>query len=166
MPAASPARTAILAALLTAALAAGAPACSGSDQSDRSDRSVQPSRGTAMTTTDIQSWTGFDATTGLAVVAIDEAQGMDRMVRLALRGPAEAVDTALAAAEYTADFRPGVKVFEPPLAEVDLATLTDPSSAEDKWENAEGRTLTRKVVRGKVGSSGDTELIHVWAFTT
>jgi hypothetical protein len=144
-----------LAALALALAVALGPACSSTETTDRG--------ATLPTPTDAQSWTGFGTTTGLEVVATDETAGIDRLVRLALRGPEDDVDRALAAAGFTADFAPGVKVFEPPLAGVDLTGLTDPASAEDRWRGPSGPTLTRKVVRG--GQDGAV-LIHVWAFTT
>lgn len=128
-----------------------------------------PREATMPATTDARSWTGFATTTGLELVASDDdgnLRGPDRSVRLALRGPAADVERALAAARFTPEFAPGVNVFETALPDVDLTALVDPESAEDRWANPEGKTLTRKVVRGGLRSPDGAELIHVWAFTT
>ncbi|MCP4103031.1 MAG: hypothetical protein GY750_16670 [Lentisphaerae bacterium] len=109
-------------------------------------------------------WAGFGEISGLDVVDLAEESGIDTAVTFVLRGSADDVDRALAAAEFTTPPTPGVGVFQPSLPGVDLEELADPESSEDRWQNPSAQTISRLYVRGETPDG--SELIHVWAFTT
>lgn len=65
-------------------------------------------------------------------------------------------------AEFDAPPSNGMRVTQPPLEAFDPERLEHIVSGEDRWENADGRTLRRLYVRGE--GSGGQHVLHVWAF--
>lgn len=115
---------------------------------------------------DLLQWAGFDDITGLEVLGADEECGLDASARIALRGPADAVDAALAAAGLVEPPAEGFATFQSALDVVDLDSLSNVVSfAEQPWENDAGELLVRQYVRGQTGVP-DQEVLHIWAFTT
>lgn len=113
--------------------------------------------------TDPVAWAGFVDTGDLEVAMVHEETGIDTLAMFVLRGSPANIDRALAAAEFSAAFTPGVGT-QPPIEGFDLTELDAPQFAEDRWRSPSGKTLTRLVVRG--GTPEGPELVHVWAFTT
>jgi hypothetical protein len=110
-------------------------------------------------------WAGFFTTSGLTLLGYSEEKGIDVSVAFALSGTPGDLDRALLAAHFTTETSPGNGTFQspPPLSGVDLSKLQGLRTAEDRWRNPEGHTLTRRLLRGATTEGQD--LICVWAFT-
>lgn len=113
---------------------------------------------------DALAWAGFTDIKGLELVDAGGEAGIDTLKMFLLRGSAEHVDRALAAAEFGAPPVAEKQVTQPPLEEFEPDQLEDVVSGEDRWENANGQTLQRLYVRGEEPSG--QHVLHVWAFTT
>lgn len=109
-------------------------------------------------------WAGFTDITGLELIEASSEAGIDTLSMFLLHGSAEHVDRALETAELNAPPTSGMRVTQPPLDALEPERLEDVVSGEDRWENADGRTLHRLYVRGE--TPGGQHVLHVWAFTT
>lgn len=112
----------------------------------------------------VLAWAGFTDITGLELVDASGEAGIDTLEMFLLRGPAEHVDRALEVAEFDAAPASGMRVTQPPPEAFDPQRLEDVVSGEDRWENADGRSLHRLYVRGEAPDG--QHVLHVWAFTT
>lgn len=114
---------------------------------------------------DLLQWAGFEDTTGLEVIESDEECGQDIRVRVALRGDAEAVASALDAAGFDDAPSEGTSNPQPPLDGADLDVLTGVvHSDQQPWENRAGERMFRSYARGM--TEDNQEVLHIWAFTT
>lgn len=144
--------------LLLLALAVIAASCAAAADrgGDRSGEGDGTSEGPA--------WAGFVDIEELDLVAQANEAGIDTYTAFVLRGSPADVDRALRAAEFDAEPVPGLTVTQPPLEDFEPEALGDVVSGEDRWQDADGRTLQRFYVRGE--ASDGQHVIHVWAFTT
>jgi hypothetical protein len=109
-------------------------------------------------------WAGFPSTDNLEIVALSNADALDRQVRFVLRGLPKDVDLALDRAGYTASPQPGIHVSMPPIQGQDPTTLKDAVSASQKGKDATGQPIVRQYVRGHADAI--TDMLHVFVFTT
>lgn len=109
------------------------------------------------------AWAGFDDTTGLELVSVEDVDGLDRSVNLVLRGSPSDMDRALEAAQFTNPTTPGIHVYFGYLPGFDPAALLDVRTGSDRWTNVAGQGLFRQFIRG--GTPEGKDVIQVAAFT-
>lgn len=142
--------------VLTLAALIGAVVVLGSVDLLDSDQHAEP--------VEVARFAGFGSTTGLEITDARLDSWLDTVAEFALRGAPTDIDRALAAADFTVPFAPGVHVQEP--STVAATAMTDARSAQDTWIDGSGRQVHRRVVRDALASEPGREVLHVLAFTT